>query len=117
MTSYEEMSRAVDLNTHVSTPGEFMLLRFIFARTHGCGREWAEIKLHHFTDGLWEDDGKPAATPLLISARTLHKHIASLESHGMIFVDRSRKVFRYSLNECWFLPDKFSACKAEAVSA
>jgi len=98
---YRDWSQTIDRlwQGHL-TPFEFAIIRFIFDRTVGWGKEWERIPLRHFTEGVISKDdkchGRSCLKPTAVKAA-----LASLSEKGAILIQHESNCNHYSLNYEW----------------
>lgn len=80
---------------------EFSLVRFIFDRTAGWGKEWERISIKHFIEGIESKDGSRWGGTCIKSKRTVIPILQGLLDKGAIQRERYGASFKYSLNYNW----------------
>jgi hypothetical protein len=81
---------------------EYRVVRFIFDRTAGWGKEWEAIPMRHFLAGVVGENGVTYAPPLNLSQRTVERALARLREVGALLArERSGAPTSYSLNYEW----------------
>jgi len=99
---YRDWSRILDRQWLPYLSGnEFAVVRFIFDRTAGWGKEWEKIPLRHFTDGVIAKDGQTYGKTTL-SDKTVRTMLSALTDRGVILCRREAgDSASYSLNYEW----------------
>ena len=83
------------------TPMEFCIVRFIFDRTAGWGKEWEAIPLRHFTEGVVTRNGQVHGKLNCVRKETVRAQLEVMAERGMILRCTHRHSFKYSLNYEW----------------
>lgn len=99
---YRDCSRTIDrIWIRYLHPAEIVVVRFIFDRTIGWGKEWERIPMRHFTEGVFDKEGNFFGRTSL-SESTVRRTLVSLEMRGSIRALRykDRAAF-YTLNFKW----------------
>lgn len=101
-TLYRDWSRTLDRTwLPVLTGNEFAVLRFIFDRTAGWGKEWERIPLRHFIEGVVSKDGKIHGKTAL-SDKTVRRMLTTLvEMRAILIRTEPGGVSSYSINYEW----------------
>lgn len=109
---YREWSRRLDREWNQALPsGEFSVVRFVFDRTAGWGKQWEVITLSHFTDCVIGKNGVNYGGIHAKQNGTVLAYIRSLVEKGAILREPKGKSFIYSINYDWTPPMKMPKSK------